>query len=69
MLSHPIEPESFPFLTNRLRQVDCSDQPAIALLYAISGVLMEILGPVFWAALVVLSIQAELFTNWWAVAG
>jgi hypothetical protein len=42
---------------------DLADRPAIAVLYAISGVLMETLGPVFWGALIVLFIQAELFTN------
>jgi hypothetical protein len=39
------------------------DQPAIAAIYAISGVLMETLGPMFWAALIVLFIQAQLFKN------
>jgi hypothetical protein len=33
----------------------------VAVLYQISGVLMEILCPIFWAALIVLFIQAELF--------
>lgn len=63
MHSHPIDPELFPFPTSRVREVDFSDQPVIALLYAVSGVVMEILGPMFWAALIVLFSQAELFTN------
>lgn len=63
MRSYPIESESFPSPTSRVCEVDFSDQPVIALIYEISGVLMEILGPMFWAALIVLFIQAELFTN------
>ncbi|HEX3863230.1 MAG TPA: hypothetical protein VHY35_16215 [Stellaceae bacterium] len=47
---------------NWSRRVDFSDQPGIASLYTISNTLMDILGPVFWAALIVLLIQAELFT-------
>ena len=39
---------------------DFTDQPEIALLYAVTGSLMELLGPIFWAALVALLIQAEL---------
>ena len=39
---------------------DCIEQPGIATLYAISGGLMELLGPVFWAALIVFLLQAEL---------
>jgi len=63
MRSYPIDLESFPFPTSRVREVDFADQPVIAVLYAVSGVLMEILGPMFWAALIALFIQAELFTN------
>ena len=61
MHSYSIDPDPFPF--SRVREVDFSDQPVIAGLYAVSGVLMEILGPMFWAALIVLFIQAEQFTN------
>ncbi|HEV2186570.1 MAG TPA: hypothetical protein VGR70_05155 [Stellaceae bacterium] len=40
--------------------IDVTDDPVIALLYAVTGRLMELLGPIFWAALAVLSIRAEL---------
>jgi hypothetical protein len=60
MLSYRSSPESLPFSTSRIRQVDFSDRPAIALLYAASGGLMEILGPVFWAALIVLFLRPEI---------
>ena len=63
MRSYPTDPESFPFPTTGIREVDYSDQPVVARLYAVSGVLMEILGPIFWAALIVLFIQSELFTT------
>jgi hypothetical protein len=42
---------------------DFTDQPGIALLYAITGCLMELIGPAFWAALIVLFVQAEFFTR------
>ena len=69
MLSHLIDLQSLPFPTSRVREVDFSDRPVIALLYAVSGVLMEVLGPMFWAALIVLFVQAELSTTWWMPAG
>ena len=43
--------------------LDVIDCPGIATLYAISGALLDLLGPMFWAALIVLFIQAELFTS------
>ena len=39
------------------------DQPLVAALYTLTGGLMEALGPMFWAALVVLFIQAALFAD------
>src|SRR5579872_1060689 len=47
MRSYPIDPASLPFPTSRVREIDFSDQPVIALLYAISGVLIEIFGSMF----------------------
>jgi len=60
MCSYPMHPESFPLPTSGPCEIDFSDQPVVAVLYQISGVLMEILGPMFWAALIALFIQAEL---------
>jgi hypothetical protein len=37
--------------------LDFTDRPGIAALYAISGVLLDLLGPMFWAALIVLFIR------------
>ena len=62
MHPHPIEPDAFPAPGSRLR-IDFSDQPVIALIYGISGALMEMIGLMFWAALIVLFIQAELFSR------
>jgi hypothetical protein len=42
--------------------LDLIDRPGIATLYAISGVLLDLLGPMFWAALIVLSIEAQFFS-------
>jgi hypothetical protein len=44
---------------SQARDDDFADQPGIALLYAVTGNLMELLGPIFWAALTVLFLQAE----------
>jgi hypothetical protein len=44
----------------RVSEFDFNDQPGITLLYAITGSLMELMGPIFWAALAVLFVQAEL---------
>jgi hypothetical protein len=43
--------------------VDLAGQPAVALLYAISGWLMDLVGPMFWAVLIVGFLYAEIFLN------
>jgi len=63
MHSYPIDAESFPFPISRVRKVGFADQPVIAYTYEISGVLMEVVGLLFWAALIVLFMQAELITG------
>jgi hypothetical protein len=45
---------------SRIREYDFADRPVVARLNAIAGAMMELLGPMFWAALVVLLVQAEL---------
>ena len=40
--------------------VGFADRPVVALLYAVTGRLMELLGPIFWAALIILFVRAEL---------
>ena len=42
--------------------LDFIDRPGIETLYAISGVLLDLLGPMFWAALVVLFLQAQFLS-------
>ena len=42
--------------------LDFIDRPGIGTLYAISGVLLDLIGPMFWAALIVLFIQAQFFS-------
>jgi hypothetical protein len=41
-------------------ECDFADEPGIAELYMLAAALMEFLGPVFWAALIVLFIWVEL---------
>jgi hypothetical protein len=63
MRSFPADGEASAAFGSLPWNSDFTDQPEIAVLYAITGCLMELLGPAFWAALVVLFVQAELFTR------
>jgi hypothetical protein len=47
----------------RLGGLDFADQPLIAVLYMISAALVEFFGPMFWAVLIVLFIQAEFLSH------
>ena len=46
-----------------LVSIDLTGQPVIALLYAIGGCLMDLFGPMFWAALIVGFFYAEIFLS------
>lgn len=69
MWSFPADGGPSAVFGSRNWDVDVTDDPVIALLYAVTGRLMELLGPAFWAALVVLLLQAELMpaANGWAL--
>lgn len=43
--------------------LDFANQPLIAVLYMISAALVELFGPMFWAMLIVLFIQAEFLSH------
>jgi len=58
-----IEQRLRAFPTQAAIDLDFTGRPVIAALYAISGLLMRILGPAYWAAIVVLFVYAELFTS------
>lgn len=47
----------------RLGELDFADQPLIAVPYTISAALVEFFGPMFWAVLIVLFIQAEFLSH------
>ena len=55
------EPTASP--AKRLGGLDFVDQPLIAVLYIISAALVEFFGPMFWAALIMLFIQAEFLSH------
>jgi hypothetical protein len=57
------ERERIAFPAERLGGLDFADQPLLAVLYMISAALVEFFGPMFWAALIVLFIQAELLSH------
>jgi|HubBroStandDraft_6_1064221.scaffolds.fasta_scaffold3116530_1 hypothetical protein len=42
---------------------DLAKQPIVELLYAVTGEMMELLGPMFWAALIILYVQAEFLAR------
>ena len=43
--------------------LDLSNRPVVALAYTIGGCLMDLFGPMFWAALIVGFFYAEIFLN------
>lgn len=45
---------------SRIGDYDFAGRPVVARLNVVAGAMMELLGPMFWAALVMLLIQAEL---------
>ena len=57
------ERDLWAFPTRRPIDVDLADRPLIAALYTISGLVMRILGQAYWAAIIILFLYAELFTN------
>jgi hypothetical protein len=63
MRSSIADEDSIAVFGSRAWNSDFSDKPEIAVLYAITGGLMEVLGPAFWAALAVLFIEAELIAG------
>jgi hypothetical protein len=63
MRSFSADGEPSVLYASRVFENGLADQPLIAVLYAVTGCLMELLGPAFWAALVILFVQAELFTR------
>jgi hypothetical protein len=63
MRSFLADAEASAVFGSRAWSSDFTDQPEIALLYAITGSLMELFGPIFWVALAVLFVQAELIAG------
>jgi hypothetical protein len=57
------ERERVAFPAEQRGELDFADQPLIAVPYTISAALVEFFGPMFWAALIVLFIQAELLSH------
>jgi hypothetical protein len=57
MVSLPADTE------RRSVSIDLAGQPVIAFLYAIGGCLMDLFGPMFWAALTVGFFYAEIFLS------
>ena len=48
---------------SRLWKSDFADEPWIAELHTLADAVIELLGPIFWAALIVLFIRVELFAK------
>ena len=53
--------EQFPLSPERARQLYFAEHPVIAAINLISGSLMETIGPMLWAALIVMSLWSEIF--------
>ena len=53
--------EQFPLSPERARQLYLAEHPVIAAITRVSGSLMESIGPMLWAALILMSVWAEIF--------
>ena len=53
--------EQFPLSPERARQLYLAEHPVIAGINRISLSLMESIGPMLWAALILMSLWAEIF--------
>ena len=53
--------EQFPLSPERVRQLYFAEHPVIAAINLIGGSLMDSIGPMLWAALILMSAWAEIF--------
>ena len=63
LCSIELEPEELTHSAGQTRNIDLTDRPALAALHQICAELMILLGPMLWAALIVLLIEAEFFAK------
>ena len=54
--------EQFPLSPERARQLYLAEHPVIAAINLISESLMESIGPMLWAVLILMALWAEIFT-------
>jgi len=59
----PTDRELAALFFEKRNPVDLTGRPVIAFLYVIGGGLMDLFGPMFWAALIVGFLYAEIFLN------
>jgi hypothetical protein len=57
-----VEEERSEFPASGPINIDLTGRPVIAAIYVVSGVILNVLGPLFWAAVTVLFLYAEMFT-------
>jgi hypothetical protein len=58
------EREPSPFYAATASEIDFAGDRLVPVLHEVSGAVIELLGPVMWAALIVLFIDAEFFSHW-----
>jgi hypothetical protein len=63
MRPYPTAGEPFAVPLHRSDETAFAEHPAIAVIQTIAGELMELLGPMLWAAIIVLFFYAELLTS------
>jgi hypothetical protein len=59
----PTDRELAALFFEKRNPVDLTGRPVLAFLYALGGCLMDLFGPMFWAALIVGFLYAEIFLN------
>jgi hypothetical protein len=55
--------EQLPLPVERARQLYFAEHPVIAAINLVSGSLMESIGPMLWAILILMSLWAEIFLD------
>ena len=57
------EPEELTHSAGQTRNIDLTDRPALANLHQVCAGLMMLVGPMLWAVLIVLFVEAEFFAK------
>ena len=63
LCSIELEPEELTHTAEQAHNINLTDRPALAALYQICARVMMLVGPMFWAALLALFVEAEFIVK------